>query len=755
MHSPLLIPPVCRGGKIIAGIILLLLMTVHSVAAADVSLSRGPVNIDADSIAYDREKDTFHATGDVVMTFTQGFLMADSVVMNRKTNDALAEGHVMIMSEDDLLEGDKVRFDIETKTGVVYEGKMFLEKNHFYVKGSKIIKKGVATYRIDNATATTCDGDSPDWRLKGSELNVTLEGYGTMKHGRFLVKDTPIFYTPYMIFPAKTKRQSGFLFPHLGYSQKKLGMDIELPFFWAISEDTDATFYQRNMEKRGFKEGVEFRYFVSKDTFGTFYGDYMNDPGPPADSVDAAGRNWQSSQKRWSVYLNHETTFSPSFFLRTDIRKVSDGWYFKDFTSNNYYRENYSTTEAERFKKVPFIGDESLGSLESTVRLVKNWQLYNLTALISDTNNFASLSNDSTLQKYPEITMKAIKRPLFGTLLNVEFDSIYDYYYRTVGQRGHLFDMQPVFSVPLNLSDYLQLTPQLGVKGTYWNRDDSFSGMQSKSGDRTLYTAGATATTEIHRIFEVGGERIEKLRHGIRPEFTYTYVPYVNQDNMPDYAGRISEQNTVTYALTNTFLAKLREKGGGKSYLEFLRFKLAQTFDIKEATRLEIIPGDRKPFSDITMELDVKPLQYFSFSARNNYSVYINDWNQTNYDLSLYDSRGDTATIGYRYTKYSLDGINTATSTTPFSSYRYTQSPLQEINLYLKAAVTKSIDVIHILRRNELDKKTLESTFGLNYRKQCWSVDILFSESQTDRTFTVLFSLFGLGKAGSAATTSR
>ncbi|MCX5853986.1 MAG: LPS assembly protein LptD, partial [Deltaproteobacteria bacterium] len=412
-------------------------------------------------------------------------------------------------------------------------------------------------------------------------------------------------------------------------------------------------------------------------------------------------------------------------------------------------------TEAERFKKVSFVGDESLGSLESTVRLVKNWQLYNLTALISDTNNFASLSNDSTLQKYPEITLKAIKRPLFGTLLNVELDSIYDYYYRTVGQRGHLFDMQPVLSMPLNLGDYLQLTPQLGVKGTYWNRDDSLETTQTTSGDRTLYTAGATATTEIHRIFDLGGKRIEKIRHGIRPEFTYTYVPYVNQSNIPDYAVGISEQNTVTYALTNTFLAKLREKGGGKSYLEFLRFRLAQTFDIKEATRIEITPGDRKPLSDITMELDVKPLQYFSFSARNNYSVYINDWNQTNYDLNLNDSRGDTAIIGYRYTKYSLDGINTATSTTPFSSYRYTQSPLQEINLYLKAAVTKSIDVIHILRRNELDKKTLESTFGLNYRKQCWSVDILFSESQTDRTFTVLFSIYGLGKAGSSATTAR
>ncbi|MCX5835673.1 MAG: hypothetical protein NTX62_01630, partial [Deltaproteobacteria bacterium] len=146
--------------------------------AAEANLSKGPVTIDADSIAYDRQEDTFHAKGDAVISFSKGFLMADSVTLNRKTNDASAEGNVMILSEDDLLAGEKVRFNIETKTGVAYEGNMFLEKNNFYIKGSKIMKKGVATYRVMDATATTCDGDSPDWRLAGREINVTIDGYG-------------------------------------------------------------------------------------------------------------------------------------------------------------------------------------------------------------------------------------------------------------------------------------------------------------------------------------------------------------------------------------------------------------------------------------------------------------------------------------------------------------------------------------------------------------------------------------------------
>jgi len=739
-------------------IILFHFISAHNAIAAKADISKGPVTIEANSISYDQDEDTYHAKGDVLIVFSGGFLMAESVIINKISNEAIAEGYVMVISDNDTLEGDRVIFNIETKTGIAYEGKMFLAKNHFYLTGSKIEKTGEYTYHIDDATATTCDGNFPDWRLMGSEMDVTIDGYGTMKHSRFLAKNLPVFYTPYLLFPAKTTRQSGFLLPYLAFSQKKLGWDVELPYYWAISKSSDATFYQRYMDKRGFKEGVEFRYFISNNSFGTLYSDFMNDTGRVNETAGNISRDWQSDHKRWSYYLNHETTFSPSFFLRTDIRKVSDNWYFKDFSSHNYYLDNYSMRETQRFKKVPFFGDESLGSLESTVRLVKNWQLYNLAALVRYTDDYASASNDATLQKYPEITLKGIKRPIFGTPLNFEFDTTYVYYYRTEGQKGHLYDLQPALSMPLRMSDYLQVTPQIGVKGTFWDRNDSADTIyNNKHGDREVYTAGATATTEIHRIFDVGGQEIEKIRHGIKPELTYTYVPYTYQDDAPDYVTRIPEQNTVTYALTNTFVAKLKEKGGGGSYLEFLRIKLYQTYDFNEAKRGDKFDSttgariDKRPFSDVDIELDVKPFKYLSFSARNKYNPYSNSWDQTNYDLNMSDWRGDTATVGYRYTSSQFsttNGINAFASNTPFSPYLYTSAPLEEINLSIKAVITKAVDLLYVLRRDEFNKQTLENTIGFNYHKQCWSIEVKYSETKDDKRYMVGFSLYGLGKVG-------
>jgi len=738
-------------------IFFLCFIPVYDLIAAEIDTSKGPVTIEADSISYDQNVDTYYAKGSVVITYSGGLLMAESVSLNKASNEATAEGFVMIISDNDILEGDKVEFNIESKTGVAYEGKMFLERNHFYISGSRIEKKGEATYNIKDATATTCDGDSPDWRLTGRELDVTMEGYGTLKHGEFLAKNIPIFYAPYLLFPAKTNRQSGFLFPYLNYSENKLGWDIEIPFYWAISENTDATFYQRFMDKRGFKEGIEFRYFIGNNSFGTVYGDFMNDAWRVNETAGNASRDWQSDHKRWSYYLNHETTFDPSFYLRTDIRKVSDAWYFRDFSSHNYYLDNYSTSEAQRFRKVPFVGDESLGSLDSTARLVKNWQLYNLTALVRYTDDFASASNDLTLQKYPEITLKGIKRPIFGTPLNLEFDATYDYFYTNEGQKGHLYDVQPVLTMPLRMGDYLKLTPQIGVKETLWDRNDNLDTSQNKHDNRIIYTTGAHATTEIHRIFNIGGQEIEKIRHGIQPELTYTYIPNVNQDNVPSFATVIPDQNTLTYALTNTLVAKSKEKGGGGSYLELLRLKLSQTYDFNEAKRgdkFDPATGaliDKRPFSDVDIELDVKPVKYLSFSARNKYNLYSNGWDQTNYDLNMSDWRGDTATVGYRYTSArfsTISGINASASNIAFYPYLYTAAPLEEINLSIKAVITKSVDLLYVLRQDQFNNNAVENTIGFNYHKQCWSIEVKYSESFNDKSFTVAFSLYGLGKFG-------
>jgi LPS-assembly protein len=173
-------------------------------------------------------------------------------------------------------------------------------------------------------------------------------------------------------------------------------------------------------------------------------------------------------------------------------------------------------------------------------------------------------------------------------------------------------------------------------------------------------------------------------------------------------------------------------KTGKTTYQEWVRLKLAQTFDIIEAKRtVETGTKGNRPFSVVDMELDLTPISYLTFAARNKLDVNTGGWTQTNYDLSLNDARGDTATVGYRYTK----------------------DTLEEVNLTLKAMITPSLDVMYIQRRNRLDNKDVERTYSVQYRRQCWEIKVSFSDNVTylangveepDRVYAVKLTLYGL-----------
>lgn len=191
----------------------------------------GPVKIEADTLSYDNEKDVYSAKGNVIIHYGDGVLTSDAAEYDRKNKLATAEGNAVLKMAQDSLAGDKIVVNVEDKTGVAYNSKVFYARNHFYIKGDRIEKTGENSYYIENPLATTCDGDNPDWQLAGSKMKVTLEGYGWVNSARFLTKGFPVLYSPMVAFPAKTKRQSGFLLPYLAYSRDKHGIDIEIPFF--------------------------------------------------------------------------------------------------------------------------------------------------------------------------------------------------------------------------------------------------------------------------------------------------------------------------------------------------------------------------------------------------------------------------------------------------------------------------------------------------------------------------------------------
>jgi len=736
--------------------LLLLLTAAPAPAQQGLDLQKagkGPVRIEADRLSYDRESDIYRAEGGVVITFTGGFLKADSVTLNRASGDAWAHGRALLQTDGDTLEGDILEINLDSKTGVARDGRMFFVRNHLFITGSEIEKSGEATYRIKDGTATTCDGPVADWRFTGKEVDVTVDGYGTLKNGTFQIRDTPVAWLPWLMFPAKTTRQTGLLFPYFGYSQEKLGFDTEIPFYWAISKSADATLYTRYMDKRGLKEGLEFRYAPGAGTHGLFYGDFLRDQWTGSDTLGGIPRTWTEKQDRWSWYWNHETTFSPGFYFRSDLKKVSDIYYFRDFDSHNYYLDHYAGSRNRKFERVSFLANEQLTSYDSTARIVKEWRNFNLTALAQYTDNLTSPSNDETLQRYPEIALTGFRQPLFGTPVTWEFTSLYGHYERTLGERGDTLDVYPKLSLPWSFGDVLQVTPTAGFRETLW--DTESNGSMATTGDtasRSVFTAALNASTEVFRVLDVNRGAVEKVRHAVKPEVTYRYIPLAGPSVRPDFvppvatttvggvSASVDAENSITYALTNTLISRFRDDKGNVIYREILRLKLSQTYNITTptiyvtqptlltpTTTPGVLPADpTKPFRPIDLEVDLNPYPHLAFMTRAAYDVNTTSWAQINQDIALRDGRGDSLSLVYRYTRDSVESVGLAG----------------------RARVSGALDVFAGFRRDEFGRSTLEKTVGLEYRGQCWSVQASYSDLVDDRQFVVLFSLSGLGRVG-------
>ena len=53
-------------------------------------------------------------------------------------------------------------------------------------------------------------GHEPDWELRGKHLDVRFDNYARMTNARLDVRGVPVLYLPYLVFPTKQTRQSGW-----------------------------------------------------------------------------------------------------------------------------------------------------------------------------------------------------------------------------------------------------------------------------------------------------------------------------------------------------------------------------------------------------------------------------------------------------------------------------------------------------------------------------------------------------------------
>lgn len=541
------------------------------------------------------------AEGEAELQRDDTVLTADKVTYREPTDEAVAEGNVVLSRGSDTIKGPQATLVVGDRTGQFESPRYQLSRARGpalagdaprSVSGSgeaDVLKlEGENQYRLKNATWTTCSPTDPDWYIKARDLELDYDReVGTARGGSIVFMDTPLFWMPWIEFPLNGQRQSGLLPPTFG-SSNKTGVDFTQPYYWNIAPNYDATIAPRIMSRRGLQVGGEFRY-LGADYQGTTRVEWM-----PEDRVTGEERRLGSIQ--------HQHRFAPNLYGTLDLNAVSDDAYFEDLSSN--------------------IGVASRVNLLRQGLLSYSGGWWNASARVQ---SYQTLSPDpdkpknvSPYRRVPQILVSALRPDLAGGL-SAGMEAEYVRFEHELASRvdGDRFTAYPHLSLPMQGASWF-VTPKVGVNYSQYSLDRP--DVASQAGLATSITRSVPIASIDSGLFfdrettAFGRDYVQTLE----PRLFYLKVPYRDQSEIPlfdtsrydvgfaqifaenRYSGkdRIGDANDLTAAVTTRFIEsdtgveRLRALIGQRYYFSDQKVGLNQSETLRESGRgAELLAG--------------------------------------------------------------------------------------------------------------------------------------------------------------------
>ncbi len=678
-----------------------------------VEKGEGPVDIEADELSYERDRQVYEAHGRVEVKRGDLFLKADHVELNNVTKDLVAWGKIILREGEDVLECERLEINLDTRLGKVYQARLFLKEQNFHITSKEAEKLGENRYRIREGSFTTCDAARPPWKFAVKELEVTIEGYGIAKSPIFYLKGIPSLYLPWGIFPVKRERQTGILLPRIGYS-KKYGPEIKNAFFWAIDKDMDATIYLDYLGKRGFKEGLEYRYAFTPETRGQANVYFIDDQVFDKD--------------RYAFFIQHRQKFPYDFYLKANINRVSDIRYHRDFDED-------LPGEAK-------IDSRSRAQLRSTVFGGKNWDQFSFLAEGSVFQDLTKESNDDTVQKLPQVGFYGHPQSLFNTPLFFDAGASYTHFRREKGVEAYRGDLFPRLIYPMRIFNVLKVESSVGPRGTLYKSFDDPTRQYKGWESRETIVAKAEVSAEFYRVYGAGAVpgisklyKVTKWMHTIEPMVGYHYSPRVNQRDLPQFddLDRIPYSNQVIYGFTQRLVGKPEKEGVNSGPTEYAKLKVFQSYSLGDPFTRDS-KGKGRYFSNIQGEIWWNFSPYLSAKLDGEFSPYYGNLEVGNASISIKDNRDDAL----------------------FVQYRYARRDIKEINAGARIKTIPSLYLYGSARYNLKDHWKVENIYGAEYQAQCWTLGLTVEDKgqspdgtqRKELKFQVYVNLLGLGSLG-------
>lgn len=300
--------------------------------SADEVAETDEILFEADHVFREVENGPIIAEGNVRAFFGERYLRADTLSYDPATAVVTANGNVSITDGDlETLFSSRVVLSGDLRDGVSENFSALLEDNTRLAAERAVQEQGART-RLSRAIFTACDvcnddneTKTPTWQIKS--LRVTRDRERKVvrfHHAFFELKGVPVLYTPFLQGPdPSVERQSGFLPPRIGTSSR-LGFNFELPYYLAISNSQDATFFPKVTTRDGVLWQGEYRNRGSRG-FHVLSGGVINfDPITPQEEEELPG-------VRWHYFGRGFRDFGDHWRASYDFERVSDDTYLRQY----------------------------------------------------------------------------------------------------------------------------------------------------------------------------------------------------------------------------------------------------------------------------------------------------------------------------------------------------------------------------------------------------------------------------------------
>jgi LPS-assembly protein len=686
-------------------LVALLLATAAWPAASGAQAPKGPivvptvggdVTVLADRIEEVGPDRLLVATGNVEVTRGTARLIADRVEIDRDTGDAVAQGRVVFYDGDDQLSGRRIDLNLKSGTGVVYDSEARVAP-YYRISAERMNRLGESLYSIRRGVFTTCEDEPPSWSVKFDTATADLEDFVYGTSASFWVKDIPLIpFVPFFAAAIRRERQTGFLFPKLGVSSSK-GFFAEIPFYWAISDSSDATIAPIVYSERGVGFTGEHRYVLSKDQRGSTSGFVLQET-QRHDSTRAVGT------------VRHDWMIAPGLDFKADVNAVTDDRVLND------YGDRLQQRSAQR--------------VESNIFLSRRWEAWNFVANVFSYQDLTT-RHPIELRRLPDLNLLGLRQPIPG-LPGVlgEVETSYVNFVRAVGSEGQRFDLHPRLSRPISPGGLFTITPFVGGRLTAYETtvvgtrripgvDTPIEVTENEGRLRRLFEAGADLETQFSRVYQVGGVwGIDAVLHSIEPRLNYTWITGTGQKNLPIWTegvDRIPDTRRIEYSLTNRIRARtIGLAEGDPRRWEALRLAVGSSYDLRDSS-----------LGDITGTLIVQPVERIRLRGDIAHSVHGEGVQSATADLVVRAFDALYVSVGSRYSD-------------PGDFNFMTTGLLADVSRWLTLRSTNFFDI--------RTQSFVESRVSADIKFQCWALTVEFVHREgRDNELGFAVNLLGVG----------